>query len=311
MNIVAVEEVFSVKNHFHLPKHSDITIRPFSKCVNDKSIDAFLQTNIWCKFKAHALHPYYKWISNSKKPYLVMEQPVFRRGVDIKDLKKSFFRLGLYSYTYDIGFFNNKNSPPDRWKKIKDQCNIEIKPWKSTGDYILILLQNPTDSSLNNLNTEYVNWIKKTIFTISEKTHEDIVVRLHPRFIKKYQKVIIPEVNKMTVPNKIIIRSTPNSNLSSGGKDFEEDLRGARAVVSFSSNGLQEAVCEGIPTISMDKSSFAWPVSYHSLDVLSEKNIKCEFERDQWLYDCAYCQWTPDELDSGYPHQRLLVNYGY
>lgn len=306
MNIVAVKEVFSVKNHFHLPKHSDITMRSFSECVNDKSIDAFLQTNIVCKFKAHTLHPYYKWISNSNKPYLVMEQSVFRKGVDIKDPKKSFFRLGLYSYTYDVGFFNNKNSPPDRWKKIKERCNIEIKPWKSVGDYILILLQNPEDSSLNNLDINYSQWIKKIILTISTKTHEDIVVRLHPRFIRKYQKEIIPVINKISVPNKITIRSTPNSDLSSGGKDFEEDLRGARAVVSFSSNGLQEAVCEGIPAISMDKSSFAWPVSYHSLDILSEKNIKCKFERDQWLYDCAYCQWTPDELDSGYPHQRLL-----
>jgi hypothetical protein len=306
MKIIAIREIFKLQSSFYLPKHSDFVMMNWNEINDSLDNDAYIQTNIQGARKAFHLNPMYSWVRNSKKPYLVMEQAVFRKGVDIKDPQKAYYRLGLNSYTYDKGIFNNEGSPPDRWNLIKEKCQIEIKPWKSTGDYILILLQNPEDTSLNNLKGDYNKWIENVVKEISVHTDEDIVIRLHPCFIQKFN---ISFLNNIKVPNKITISGTVKGNdvnPSHGGKDFEEDLKGARAVIAFSSNGLQEAVCEGIPAISMDKSSFAWPVSYHSLEVLSERNIKCEFERDQWLYDCAYCQWTPDELDSGYPHKKLL-----
>ncbi|BCU99155.1 MAG: hypothetical protein CM15mV25_1550 [uncultured marine virus] len=56
------------------------------------------------------------------------------------------------------------------------------KPWKKNGDYILLLLQNPMDTSLNDLvsrTSDYTDWVKNTILKISEYTAEDIMVRLH------------------------------------------------------------------------------------------------------------------------------------
>ena len=311
MNIIAIREIFKLQSSFYLPNHSDYKMMHWSQIHDGLDIDAYIQTNIQGTRKALDLNPIYTWVRNSKKPYLVMEQAVFRKGVDIKDPSKAYYRLGRNSYTYDKGMFNNQNSPSDRWIDIQEKCGIEIKPWKNTGDYVLVLLQNPSDTSLNNLKGSYDAWIESVVKEISRHTQEDIVLRLHPCFIKKFDVNFLKNIN---VPNKIIVSGLvkhDDVNPSHGGHDFEKDLQGARAVVAFSSNGLQEAVCEGIPAISMDKSSFAWPVSYHSLDILAEKNINCEFERDQWLYDCAYCQWNREELDSGYPHQRLLVNYGY
>ena len=311
MNIIAIREIFKLQSSFYLPNHPDYKMMHWSQIHDGLDIDAYIQTNIQGTRKALDLNPIYTWVRNSKKPYLVMEQAVFRKGVDIKDPSKAYYRLGRNSYTYDKGMFNNQNSPSDRWLAIQEKCGIEIKPWKNTGDYVLVLLQNPSDTSLNNLKGSYDAWIESVVKEISRHTQEDIVLRLHPCFIKKFDVNFLKNIN---VPNKIIVSGLvkhDDVNPSHGGHDFEKDLQGARAVVAFSSNGLQEAVCEGIPAISMDKSSFAWPVSYHSLDILAEKNINCEFERDQWLYDCAYCQWNREELDSGYPHQRLLVNYGY
>lgn len=309
MNIVAIREIFKLQSAFHLPKHKDFTLLNWSDYLKSNlygNEDAFIQTNIKGKFKAFSLNPFYDHIANSGKPFLVLEQSVFRKNVDTKNLINPYYRLGLNSYTYDKGIFKNENSPPDRWKTIQERCQIEIKPWRDTGDYILLLLQNPEDTSLNNLKTSYKQWIENTVREISKHTSEDIVIRLHPCFIYKYN---VSELENIKVPNKIIVSGKEKRSdvtVSHGGSSFQEDMDGARVVVSFSSNGLQEAVCEGIPTVSMDTSSFSWPVSYHSLDILSEKNIKCEFERNQWLYDCSYCQWTLDELDSGYPHMRLL-----
>ena len=58
--------------------------------------------------------------------------------------------------------------------------------------------------------------------------------------------------------------------------------------------------------VNLDKSSFSWPVSYHTLDILAQNVIECNFDRTQWLYDCAYTQWTLDEINKGIVHKRLL-----
>ena len=95
-------------------------------------------------------------------------------------------------------------------------------------------------------------------------------------------------------------------NKSNGGESLYHDFRNAWACVTFSSNAATEAICEGIPVVNLDKSSFSWPVSYHTLDILKGDVIKCDFDRTQWLHDCAYTQWTLDEINSGIVHKRLL-----
>jgi hypothetical protein len=39
---------------------------------------------------------------------------------------------------------------------------------------------------------------------------------------------------------------------------------------------------------------------------LTDPVIRCDFDRTQWLYDCAYTQWTMEEINSGIVHRRLL-----
>ena len=95
-------------------------------------------------------------------------------------------------------------------------------------------------------------------------------------------------------------------NKSNGGNSLYEDFEKAWACVTFSSNAATEAVCEGIPVINLDNSSFSWPVSYHTLDILTNPVIECNFDRTQWLYDCAYTQWTLEEINKGIVHKRLL-----
>ena len=85
-----------------------------------------------------------------------------------------------------------------------------------------------------------------------------------------------------------------------------KDLKNAWACVTYSSNAATEAICEGIPVVNLHESSFSWPVSYHTLDILKDNVIRCDFKRAQWLYNCAYTQWTMEEINSGIVHRRLL-----
>ena len=71
-------------------------------------------------------------------------------------------------------------------------------------------------------------------------------------------------------------------------------------------NTADAAVCEGVPSISLSKTSHAYPVSFHTLEVLKHKELP-EIDRSQWLNDSAYTQWKMSEINSGVVHKRLLV----
>ena len=232
----------------------------------------------------------FQFILDQNKPKIVIEQATFRKNLDIEKPDDYYFRVGLNHYTFSDGIFKNENSPDDRWKQIQREQDIEIKPWKKKGDYILILTQNPIDTSLNDLVKkpgDYENFIMNTINEISKYTEDTL------KDIKVKNKVFFSE-------------NLSNFNVTNGGEDIYKDFKNARVAISYSSNSLTEAICEGIPSIALSKTSHTWPVAFHTLEVLKHKELP-EFDRTQWLNDCSYTQWKMSEINSGVVHKRLLV----
>jgi hypothetical protein len=70
------------------------------------------------------------------------------------------------------------------------------------------------------------------------------------------------------------------------------------AVVLNSSIAVQTVLC-GIPTVTMDMGSMAWPITGHTLD-----DIRTE-EREAWAHWLAWCQWSHDEIAEGTPWDFL------
>jgi hypothetical protein len=70
------------------------------------------------------------------------------------------------------------------------------------------------------------------------------------------------------------------------------------AVVLNSSIATQTVMC-GIPTVTMDKGSMAWPITGHTLDDIRTP------EREQWMHWLAWCQWSHDEIKEGIPWDYL------
>lgn len=66
------------------------------------------------------------------------------------------------------------------------------------------------------------------------------------------------------------------------------------AVVLNSSIAIQTVMC-GIPTVTMDKGSMAWPITGH---VISDIRTS---EREEWCHWLAWCQWSHDEIKEGIP----------
>jgi len=305
--IIGIEGSFRLEMGWVFPEHEDFMLCNFdaAKRLDMKNVDAFVQTNV-LGFIKNNMKDQHDFMDSTGKPRIVIEQAVFRKNIDFDKPETNYYKVGLNHFTYNEGKFFNHNSPSDRWKRIQKEQGIEIKPWRhdryDDSKYILLLLQNPIDTSLNPLyerGEKYEEWVSKTIKQIRNITGKRIKVRLHPRFQSRFEKFDLSEAD-------MISNNYDGWNKSNGGNSLYEDFKKAWACVTFSSNAATEAVCEGIPVINLDNSSFSWPVSYHTLDILTDPVIRCNFDRTQWLYDCAYTQWTLDEINSGIVHKRLL-----
>ena len=306
--IVGIEGSFRTEMGWVFPTHKDFKLVSFddAKRLDMKDIDAFIQTNVLGIFK-NKMTDQHEFMDSTGKPRIVIEQAVFRKNIDFDKPETNYYKVGLNHFTYNKGIFFNENSPSDRWERIQKEQDIQIKPWKNNdyddSQYILLLLQNPIDTSLNPLierGEKYDDWIIKTIRQIRNISSKKIRVRLHPRFLDRFNK------EKLVEENVEISNNYAGWNKSNGGQSLYDDFSKAWACVTFSSNAATEAVCEGIPVINLDNSSFSWPVSYHNLDVLNNLSLECDFDRTQWLNDCAYTQWTLDEINKGIVHKRLL-----
>ena len=306
--IIGIEGSFRTEMGWVFPNHKDFKLVSFdeAKRLDMNNVEAFIQTNVLGVIKNN-MKDQHDFMDKTGKPRIVIEQATFRKNIDFDNPHSYYYKVGLNHFTYNEGIFFNEDSPSDRWLKIQKEQDIKIKPWRQDtyddSKYILFLLQNPIDTSLNPLITsgeKYDDWIIKTIKQIKNVTSKKIKVRLHPRFQGRFSTI------RMIQENVEISNNYDGWNKTNGGDSLYKDLEKAWCCVTFSSNAATEAICEGVPVINLHNSSFSWPVSYHTLDILTDPVIKCDFDRTQWLYDCAYTQWTMEEINSGIVHKRLL-----
>ena len=215
------------------------------------------------------------------KPLIVIETPLLSRT--ISELHDNY-RVGLNHFMRGLTDFNNKNSKPDRFKKL----GIKIKPWRNKGDHVLIVGQNMFDASLFGIDFEW--WVKNTIQHLRKHTDRDIVFRDHPE-------------NKDQMKNLIDTYKWTKQVTYSNSGTINDDLKNAHCTVAYTSGSSIDSMIAGIPVITCSEYNFLWPISSHSLEDV--ENPKCG-EREQLLYDLAYTQWTVDEIKQGKPWQHLI-----
>jgi hypothetical protein len=102
-------------------------------------------------------------------------------------------------YSFDgvfptTGFYFNKDIDPTRWEKISRNLGLSLKPYRSSGDHILICLQRNGGWSMRGLNS--VDWMNKTIAEIRKYSSRPIRVRAHPgdKKIRRMLRINQPNV---------------------------------------------------------------------------------------------------------------------
>lgn len=301
--IVAIEG--SYRPPHPLPNLKNFVITNFNDKKTLEKADIFVQSNIDSKDKK--LDQQYEYIRRSQKPWLVTESAVFRHNLKPYNHPKAYHRWSWYSYFRHEGDYNNNDSPPDRWYELQKNQNIEIKDWRKSGDYILFLMQRPGDTSNRDMLLQYKtyqNFLQETLNSLRAYTSRLIKIRMHPLRMDVQQQILSNvDLTRTVVSNNLDDRS---DNRLDGGPGLYKDFKDAWAVVGWNSNALTESVCEGIPTFSLHQSSMAWACSNKNLKNLDNPEF---FNRSQWLYDLAYCQWTEEEIIAGEPWVHLKKIY--
>lgn len=161
---------------------------------------------------------------------------------------------------------------PDGGRERLDRLGIELKPWRADGGHILICAQRGIGSRTM---ASPMDWHNTAARRLRALTKREIVVRPHPEDVNLRGAKLPP---------------------------LEEQMRGAWAVVVWSSTSGVKALLEGIPVL-YDAPHWICSGAAARLD-----SVKAPFLGDRLpaLQRMAWAQWTVAEIASGEPF-RLLV----
>jgi hypothetical protein len=207
----------------------------------------------------------------------------------------AYFRVGIDGFLADDGDFANHDSPSDRWNMLSRRLGLKLKPYRQAGNHVLLVGQNPGDASLRGL--DMFDWLEQTMLDLRQATNRPIIVRPHPvtdaRMMREFQRRfgVLPVGCKLDFPPR---------------RPMATSLRKCWLLVAYSSSSTIDALIHGVPAIALSPANMAWPVTDHSLSALEHPTL---FEREQWLHDLAYAQWSADEMQNGtvWRHLRPAV----
>ena len=148
-----------------------------------------------------------------------------------------------------------------------------MQPWKSGGDYVLLIGQVQGDASLGGMDLR--GWYERTAREAHRAYGLPVRFRPHPESIKRGHKVIVPGAKTL-------------------GGTLADAFAGAAVVITFNSNTGVESVLAGIPTVTLDQGSMAREVSAHSIGDITRP------DRSDWAARLAWCQFEMAEIKSGF-----------
>lgn len=210
------------------------------------------------------------------KPVIVLEVGAIKRNI--------LWKVGINGINRDAVFGNSGND-----SSRAQQLGLELKPWTEQDGHILICTQHDKSEQWAT-QPSIVNWVLDVIEHIRTQTNRKIIVRPHPRC---KLNGIEHEFDNVTLQKPIYVEGTYD--------DFDLNLDNTYALVNWSSNPATEAVINGVPVY----------VSEHSLSydvgnpIFGDYNNPNKPDRQQWLNDLAYTEWSVPEISQGIQLKRL------
>lgn len=167
---------------------------------------------------------------------------------------------------------------PDNIDPSRFNSHFSMKPWKSEGEYIVIMGQIQGDMSLG----------RQDMTPIYERLAENLELMYDkPVYFRPHPHAHGTRMN-----------FTPKICKISG--DLQSVLDNCHLCVTYNSNSAVDAVLYGVPSVSLDEGSMAFEVtSHYECDRITP-------DRAEWAARLAHTQWSPEEVESGVFWERML-----
>lgn len=210
------------------------------------------------------------------KPVFVVEVGGIKRGTT--------WKVGLNGVNRG-GYFGPTGNDHTRSVSL----GLECKSWRTDGEYILIYGQH--EKSLQWIGMPRMSqWAMNTIEQLQIHYDYPIVFRPHPRC----------KLEHIEHQYKNVYRQEPKK-LADTYDDYDMTFDNVKFTVSWNSNpGIHSAI-NGVPVFA-GPDSLAFDVS--SPHLLSVDNPRMP-DRQQWLNDYAWTEYTVEEISQGIPLKRL------
>lgn len=212
------------------------------------------------------------------KPVVVLEVGGIKRGTT--------WKVGLNGINRDAYFGDSGNDSSRR-----NLLGLELKPWQSNGEYILICGQHEKSLQWQNM-PRMSQWVMDTIEEIQKHTDRPILFRPHPRC----------RLEAIESQYKNVYRQEPR-HIDGTYDDFDMQFNNVYATVSYSSNPGIHSILNGVPAF-VGPSSLAYDVA-NDVDFMHDINDPLRPDRYQWLNDYAWTEFTVEEIAQGLPLKRL------
>tara|TARA_E500000081_G_C6133970_1_gene355486 strand:- start:1811 stop:2734 length:924 start_codon:yes stop_codon:yes gene_type:complete len=194
---------------------------------------------------------------------------------------KHYLRYSFDGVFPTTGYYFTEEVDPNRWKKISGNLGITLKPYRTSGNHILICCQRNGGWSMKGVLVQ--DWLDQTIKKVREYTDRPIIVRPHPGD-KKWR-------------NYLQLQGYSNVQLST--QHIIQDLKNAWATVLHNSSPAVASAIEGVPVFLTDSEpqySQAAEVSNTNFKRLEDPKM---YDRQAWIEKLSMCHWNFDELKSG------------
>lgn len=214
----------------------------------------------------------------SGKNVVVLEVGGIKRGTT--------WKVGLNGINRDA-YFGKKGKDNTR----ADSFGLNLKPWSDTGEYILLCGQHEKSEQWRK-QLPMSQWVMNIIEELRLYTDRPIVFRPHPR-------CRLPAIEHQY---KNVFRQEP-VKLTGTYDDFDMNFKNVFATISYSSNPGIHSVIQGVPAF-VSNSSLAYDVG-NDIDFIHTIENPLKPDRQQWVNDYAWTEYTVKEIMHGIPLKRL------
>lgn len=245
-------------------------------CESDMHSDVAVIWSVLWNGRMLGNKPVWQYYRKTNRPVIVLEVGGIKRGTT--------WKVGLNGINRD-GDYRPSGNNNDRARSL----GLELKPWRTDGEYILICGQH--DKSLQWQGMPSMSqWIMNTIDALQIHYEYPVVFRPHPR-------CKLPDIERQY---KNVYRQDP-VHLSGTYDDFDMNFNKVKYTVSWSSNPGIHSIINGVPA-HVGPSSLAFDVGCPHLLMVDKPHMP---DRQQWLNDYAWTEFTVEEIAQGLPLNRL------